>query len=387
MERTGVAVLGATGSIGRSTLNVIRRHPERFRVVALTANENAAALARLAVEFDPDFVVLAGDSTDASADWDGEWLRGREGVVAAARADGADIVVNGLVGVAGLEPTLAALEAKRRLALANKESLVAGGELALKALRDGGELIPVDSEHSAVFQCLQGRPPEEIDRIVLTASGGPFRTWPAARFADIRPRDALAHPTWDMGDKITIDSATLANKALEVIEGHYLFGLDYDRIEVVVHPASVVHCLLEFRDGSTLAQLSLPTMELPVRYALFHPERQADTFERFDPVAASPLEFEPVRESDFPMFGLGVAAGRKGGSYPAAYNAANEVAVRAFLDGRLDFPGIARAVEAALEAASGEAIGQLADVWRVDAEARRATAEYIERAGSVGAGR
>lgn len=387
-EQVGVAVLGATGSIGRSTLSVIRRHPDRFRVVALTANENAVELARLAAEFEPEFVVLADPNAETAPGWHGDWRRGAEGMAAAASASGAEIIVNGLVGVAGLEPTLTALGAGKRVALANKESLVAGGELVLAALRAGtGELIPVDSEHSAVFQCLHGRPSAEIDRMVLTASGGPFRTWPVERFADIRPDDALAHPTWSMGDKITIDSATLANKALEVIEGHYLFGLEYGRIEVVVHPASVVHCLLEFRDGSTLAQLGFPSMEVPVCYALFHPDRAADTFERFDPVAASPLIFEPVREEDFPMFGLGVEAGRRGGVLPATYNAANEVAVEAFLGGQLDYPGIAQAVEAALESPPEGSIEDLADVRRVDAEARRTTSDFILRSGRVGAGR
>ncbi len=387
-EQVGVAVLGATGSIGRSTLNVIRRHPDRFRVVALTANDNAVELARLAAEFEPEFVVLADESAETAPGWQGDWRWGADGMASAASTSEAEIIVNGLVGVAGLEPTVTALDAGKRVALANKESLVAGGELVLAALRAGtGELIPVDSEHSAVFQCLHGRPSAEIARMVLTASGGPFRTWPVERFADIRPDDALAHPTWSMGDKITIDSATLANKALEVIEGHYLFGLEYSRIEVVVHPASVVHCLLEFRDGSTLAQLGLPSMEVPVCYALFHPERAADTFERFDPVAASPLVFEPVREEDFPMFGLGVAAGRGGGVLPATYNAANEVAVQAFLGGQLDYPGIAHAVEAALESPPEGSIEDLADVRRVDAEARRTTSDFIARSGSVGAGR
>lgn len=387
-EPVGVSVLGATGSIGRSTLNVIRRHPERFRVVALTANENASELARLAAEFAPEFVVLTDLNAETATGWSGEWLRGPEGMAAAASAAGAEIIVNGLVGVAGLEPTLTALAADKRVALANKESLVAGGELVVAALRAGnGELIPVDSEHSAVFQCLHGRPSAEINRMVLTASGGPFRTWPVERFVDIQPEDALAHPTWSMGDKITIDSATLANKALEVIEGHYLFGLDYDRIDVVVHPASVVHCLLEFRDGSTLSQLGFPSMEVPVCYALFHPERPADTFQRFDPVAASPLVFETVREDSFPMFGLGVAAGRRGGIFPATYNAANEVAVQAFLSGQLDFPGIAHAVEAALESPPEGSVQGLDDVKRVDAEARRTTSDFIARKGGVGAGR
>ncbi len=375
-----MVVLGATGSIGRSTLNVIRRHADCFRVVGLTANNNAIELDRLASEFEPEFVALAGEPSSATTGWAGEWRFGSDHVATAAAAPGADIVVNGLVGIAGLEATLEALRAGKRLALANKESLVAGGDLVLEAWRGGGgELIPVDSEHSAIFQCLAGRPAEEVYRMTLTASGGPFRTTPAAGFSAIRPSDALAHPTWNMGDKITIDSATLANKALEVIEAHYLFGVDYDRIEVVVHPDSVVHCLLEFRDGSTLAQLGVPTMEVPVCYALFHPERPADLFERFDPVAASPLVFERIRDDDFPMFRLGVDAGRAGGSYPAAYNAANEAAVRAFLEGRIDFPAIARVVEEALAVASAAPVPTLSDVWRIDAAARQRAEESIAR--------
>ncbi|HKK07302.1 MAG TPA: 1-deoxy-D-xylulose-5-phosphate reductoisomerase [Gemmatimonadota bacterium] len=376
----GVAVLGATGSIGRSTLEVVRRHPGRFRVVALTARTSARALDELAVEFEPDRVVLAGEPPAGFRPrWGGEWRYGAGEVSSAATARGADVVVNGLVGVAGLEPTLAALAAGRRLALANKESLVAGGDLVLAALREGsGELLPVDSEHSAVHQCLAGRPAEEVRRIVLTASGGPFRTLPADEFAGVGRDDALAHPTWSMGAKITVDSATLANKALEVIEAHHLFGLPYDRIDVVVHPSSIVHSMVEFRDGSVLAQMGEPTMEVPILYALAHPERPAEATPPFDPVAASPLTFERPRAEAFPMLSLGIEAGREGGVMPAAYNAANEVAVAAFLEERLGFPGIAAVVEATLASVDRRPLERLEDVWETDGTARELAREQVE---------
>jgi len=379
--RIGVALLGATGSIGRSTLNVLARHRDRFRVVALTGARRAEELDRLAREVDPEFVVLAEPADGGfRPTWAGDWRVGPEALAAAAACPEAPIVVNALVGFAGLESTLSALGAGRRLALANKESLVAGGELVLAAWRrGGGQLIPIDSEHSAILQCLGDRPAAEVSRLILTASGGPFRTTPAARFPEIRPRDALAHPTWSMGDKITIDSATLANKALEVIEAHLLFGVPFDDIEVVVHPASIVHSFVEFRDGSTVAQLGHPTMEVPILYALSAPERLANEVRRFDPVEAGSLAFERLRVEDFPMFELGVAAGRDGGTRPAAYNAANEVAVRAFLEGRLSFPGIPRVVERVLASMPACAVGTLGDVKAADAEARCRAGEAVSR--------
>jgi 1-deoxy-D-xylulose-5-phosphate reductoisomerase len=371
-RRTGVTLLGATGSIGRSTLRVVARHPDRFRIVALTAARRAESLDALALDVDPDFVVLArGQSTEFEPRWTGEWRYGPEHLAAAAAGVESGIVVNALVGYAGLESTLAALRSGRRLALANKESLVAGGELVLEAWRaGGGELVPVDSEHSAIHQCLVGRPTEEVSRLILTASGGPFRSLPADRFASIKPEDALAHPTWSMGDKITVDSATLANKALEVIEAHLLLGVPYDRIDVVVHPPSIVHSFVEFRDGSTIAQMGHPSMEVPILYALAAPERLPNEFRSFDPIADGPLEFEPVREAEFPMFRLGVAAGRAGGTQPAAYNAANEIAVRAFLDHELSFPGIAAVVETVLTEMEPRPVRSLEDVEAVDLEAR-----------------
>lgn len=368
----GVTLLGATGSIGRSTLRVVARHPDRFRIVALTAARRAESLDELARDVEPDFVVLAhGRPEEFDPEWTGEWRYGSDELAAAASGVEAGIVVNALVGFAGLKSTLSALQSGRRLALANKESLVAGGELVLEAWRSGGgELVPVDSEHSAIHQCLVGRPTEEVSKLVLTASGGPFRSLPADQFQFIRPEDALAHPTWSMGDKITVDSATLANKALEVIEAHLLFGVPYDRIDVVVHPPSIVHSFVEFRDGSTIAQMGHPSMEIPILYALAAPERLPNEFRSFDPIADGPLEFEPVREVEFPMFGLGVAAGRAGGTQPAVYNAANEVAVRAFLDRELSFGGIAAVVETVLTEMDPRPVGSLADVEAADLEAR-----------------
>lgn len=375
----GVAVLGATGSIGRSTLEVIRRHGDRFRAAVLTARRSARELDELARAHEPDFVVLAEEPEDGfRPEWTGEWRYGADMVAEAAAVPGVDVVVNGLVGVAGLEPTVRALRGGRRLALANKESLVAGGELVLDARRaGGGEMIPVDSEHSAVHQCLAGRSEREVRRILLTASGGPFRETPVDRFAEIRPEDALDHPTWEMGRKITVDSATLANKALEVMEAHHLFGIPYDRIEVVVHPQSVVHAMVELRDGSVLAQLGEPDMELPLLHAMAWPDVLEDGVRPFDPVALGPLEFEPPRRQAFPMLDLGIAAGRDGGTAPAVFNAANEVAVAAFLAGRLPFPGIPDVVEACLASLPREPVERLADVWRADRLARERAEDEV----------
>ncbi len=382
----GVAILGATGSIGASALSVIRRHPDRFRVVALTGHRNVRKLEALAAEFEPEIVGLTGETT-AGSPIPGGWISGAGAAVEAARCEGADIVLNALVGIAGLAPTLAALETGKRLALANKESLVAGGELVLEALRrGGGELLPVDSEHSAIHQCLAGRPLSEIERITLTASGGPFREWPEDRLASIRPEDALAHPTWDMGAKITVDSATLANKALEVIEAHVLFGVPYDRLEVVVHPTSIVHSLVEFRDGSCLAQMGRPTMEIPILYALGFPARVDDRREErgFDPLRDGPLEFEAVRKDAFPLLEAGVAAGRAGGELPIAFNAANEVAVAAFLAGRIGFGELQRVVIRTLEEFSSTPVLTTERIWQVDAHARARASDIADESAAPG---
>lgn len=377
----GVAILGATGSIGASARAVLAQHPDRFRAVALTAHRNAGALRELVAEMRPSLAVLAdapvpGDVPAGAT----EWRSGRQALLEAATHPDADIVINALVGAAGLEPTLAALRAGKRVALANKESLVCGGPLVLEAAqRGGGELVPVDSEHSAILQCLAGSRAEDVRRLVLTASGGPFRTWTPERIAAVTPADALRHPTWDMGAKVTIDSATLANKALEVIEAHFLFGLPYDRIEAVVHPQSIIHSMVEMADGSVLAQMGFPTMEIPVLYALTHPRRLPYRTRRFDPVAAGTLTFEAVRSECFPLFALGVGAGAEGGTAPAVFNAANEVAVAEFLAGRAPFGAIGEAVDDALQRWAGGPVRTLDDVLEADARARRATSDFLTR--------
>jgi 1-deoxy-D-xylulose-5-phosphate reductoisomerase len=377
---TGVALLGCTGSIGQSALSVLERHRDRFRVVALAAHRNAAELSAQCARFHPQLAALVdpvvGNGIAAN------WLQGRAGLIAAATHPDADVVLNAVVGAAGLEATLAALNAGKRLALANKESLVAGGPLVLEALRQGGgALVPVDSEHSAILQCLRGAQGKEIRRLILTASGGPFRMHSQDQLARVSREDALRHPTWDMGAKISIDSATLANKALEVIEAHFLFDIDYDRIEVVVHPQSIIHSMVEFVDGSVLAQMGFPTMELPILYALTHPDRIADQGTRtFDPVTAGQLTFEPLDSARFRAFRLGVQAGRTGGTAPAVYNAANEVAVAAFLAGELSFPAIADVIEHALDLHNPCSADHLDVVLGADAEARASARQAIEHA-------
>ena len=376
----GVAILGSTGSIGRSALAVLDRHPDRFHVVALTAHRSGEELARQVERYRPKVAVLVENGAGPlPSDGGTRWLTGREALREAAAHPDVDIVINAVVGAAGLEATLAALLAGKRLALANKESLVAGGPLVLAAVREGGgELIPIDSEHSAILQCLAGSDRGAVRSLVLTASGGPFRDWTAEQLARATPAQALKHPTWEMGAKITIDSATLANKALEVIEAHFLFDVEYDRIDVVVHPQSIIHSMVEFTDGSVLAQLGFPSMELPILYALTYPERIHDTGTRFDPVRAGQLTFEALDSVRFPAFRLGVEAGRCGGVAPAVFNAANEVAVAAFLAGDLPFPGIAELIERVLERHEPAPADSLETVLAADREARVIARRILE---------
>jgi 1-deoxy-D-xylulose-5-phosphate reductoisomerase len=341
-----VAVLGATGSIGRQALEVIDANPGLELVAATSGSQPIDGLAPL--------TQVGGDPT--------ELLEQAE----------PQLVLNAIVGFAGVTETLWALERGIDLALANKESLVAAGELALAAReRGGGLLLPVDSEHSAVFQCLEGRRPETVHSIVLTASGGPFRGRNRSELEDVTPEDALAHPTWQMGPKITVDSATLANKGLEVIEAHFLFGLPYDRIEVVVQPTSIVHALVRFRDGAALAHVGYPDMRMPISYALTYPERAAVDVQPLDFASGLTLDFEPVDREAFPMLGLARRAGQLGGTYPCAFNAANEIAVAAFVEARLPFLGIAEVVEETLEQVDGAAAQNLDELIEADAEARR----------------
>ena len=367
--RKGVAILGATGSIGTSALRVLARQSDRFLPVALTAHANVAALAAQVAQWRPTFVGLVRGDAPAGSNWSS----GAECLVAAATREDVDIVLNAVVGAAGLPATLAALRAGKRVALANKETLVVAGSIVTAlAASHGGSLVPVDSEHSAILQCLAGRQSHEVKRLVLTASGGPFRLWSADRIASATLADALKHPTWQMGSKITIDSATLANKALEVIEAHHLFGVPYDRIDVVVHPQSIIHSFVEFVDGSVLAQMGVPSMELPILCALTWPERVVDNgVAQFDPVALGALTFEAVRTNDFPMLSLGIAAGRSGGSAPAVYNAANEVAVEHFLAGRIIFGEISSYVRSALAALTDMSGESLDALLAADVAARR----------------
>ena len=346
-----IALLGATGSIGRQAIEVVERNPE-LELCALASGSTDLVL--LAAEHGVAHTQVGGDLT--------QLLERSE----------PDVVLNAVVGFAGVDATLWALERGITLALANKESLVAAGELALEAKeRGGGLLLPVDSEHSAIFQCLENRAAESIESLVLTASGGPFRGRTRAELAEVGVEDALAHPTWSMGPKITVDSATLANKGLELLEAHVLFGVPYDRIEVVVHPSSVVHALVRFRDGAALAHLGYPDMTVPISFALTYPDRAATEVPQLDLASGLTLEFEAPDVETFPLLALARHAGEAGGTYPAVYNAANEVAVAAFLDGRLPFLGIAEVVDDALAAAGGGAARDLAELVEADAEARR----------------
>ena len=365
---TGVAILGSTGSIGTTALRVLARHSDRFHVAALTSNANARLLAEQAQASGAPFVGLVTDGDNVPAGW----RQGPAALVEAASLPDARIVLNAVVGSAGLDATLSALRSGKRVALANKETLVMAGELVTSlAAGTGGEIVPVDSEHSAILQCIAGRPSSEVRRLVLTASGGPFRDWDRQQMEHATLADALRHPTWRMGRKITVDSATLANKALEVIEAHFLFGLPYDAIDVVVHPQSIVHSMVEFVDGSVLAQVGVPTMELPVLYALSHPERIPEpAIAPFDPVAASPLTFEQVRLDDFPALRLGIEAGRTGGAATAVFNAANEQAVALFLAGALSFVDIPRAIASALDRLGGLPGGSREALLEADAAAR-----------------
>lgn len=382
-------MLGSTGSIGTQTLEVVRLFPERFRIAALTAGRNAELLAAQARAFRPSLVVI-GDASQVPAlreALDGTGIRvlgGQEGLQVAATLPEVDTVVAALVGAAGLTSVLAAVEARKRVALANKETLVVAGALVNRRLRAcGGELIPVDSEHSAIFQCLVGEPPDSVDELLLTASGGPFRARPAHTFASITKAEALRHPNWSMGAKITIDSATMMNKGLEVIEAHWLFRVAPERIRVVVHPQSIIHSMVSFVDGSTKAQLGIPDMKVPIQYALAYPERWPAPHERVDWTQLRCLDFEQPDPERFPCLRLAYDALAAGGTAPAVLNAANEQAVDLFLEDRIGFVDIPRCIESALDrlAAQGDA-DVLDDLLAADAAARR----YVREMGGVARG-
>ncbi|HEV7886315.1 MAG TPA: 1-deoxy-D-xylulose-5-phosphate reductoisomerase [Acidimicrobiales bacterium] len=380
---TTVSLVGSTGSIGTQAVEVVLAEPDRFRVVALGANRSVDALAEQARRLRPEYVAI-GDpalapALEAAVPPGTEVLAGPDALAHIATV--ADVAVNGVVGFAGLPVTLAALSAGRRLALANKESLIAAGPVVQKVRNTpGAEIVPVDSEHCAVHQCLRaGRSPEEVRRLLLTASGGPFRGRAAADLAHVTVAEALAHPTWAMGPKITVDSSTLMNKGLEVIEAHELFGVDYDAVDVVVHPQSIVHSMVEFTDGAVVAQLSLPDMRLPIGYALAYPDRLPTPFGAIDWQALSRLDFEPPDLDAFPCLALAYEAGRLGQTAPAWLSAANEVAVAAFLDGVVPWSAIAEVIAETLADWPGTKAEDVDVVLREDVRARRRAEQAVER--------
>ena len=380
-----ISVLGATGSVGASTLDLVRRNREQWRVVALTANCNAAELATLAREFEAELAVVGDEAClpelrEALAGSGIECAGGPQALVEAA-ARGADLTVAAIVGCAGLAPVMAAIELGGTIALANKEALVSAGEVMTAAVaRHGATLLPVDSEHNAIFQCLAGNRIEDVRRIILTASGGPFRTWTSAQLETATPSQAVAHPNWDMGAKISVDSATMMNKGLEFIEAHHLFPVGLDRIEIVVHPQSVIHSLVEYRDGSTLAQLGPSDMRVPIASCLAWPQRMETPMAPLDLPKLGTLTFEAPDEMRFPATRLAREAAQAGGAAPAVLNAANEAAVAAFLAGKIGFTRIALTVERTLSRTLPPAPASLEDVLAVDREARVRADELLELA-------
>ena len=386
-----LAILGSTGSIGRQTLQVVESLPERFRVVALAAGGNIEELAGQIARHRPQLVSV-GDAAKAAelrerlrrsngaggAQQLPEIQHGREGLLSVATHPDAGMVVSAAVGVVGLEATYAAVQAGKRVALSNKEVLVAAGALVMAAAKAKGvELLPVDSEHNAIHQCLRAGRSSEVRRLILTASGGPFRRTPMAQMAQATPEQALAHPNWRMGKRITIDSATLVNKGFEVIEAHWLFGIDAKRIDVVIHPQSTIHSMVEYVDGSILAQLGPTDMRMPIRYALTYPDREGSNGVELDWGALRRLDFEKVPSRKFPCLRLARRALEEGGAQPCALNAADEVAVEAFLERRLPFSGIARVIEGVLDRMPKVELNSIGDVLAADAEARRRARQEI----------
>ena len=383
MKRKRVVILGATGSIGDSALKVARDIPERMEIVGLAANRNAEKLASAANETRAPAVCLVDekniDALQRALEYKPRIFAGDAGLREIACLSDADMVLVAIVGTAGLRPALAAMEAGKNLAVASKEILVMAGEIVMRKARDNSlQVLPVDSEHNAIFQCLEGKSSLDVRRIILTASGGPFRETPGKDFDSITPEQALKHPTWNMGPKITIDSATLFNKGLEMIEAHWLFDVEMKRVEVVIHPQSIVHSMVEFTDGSTLAQLSYSNMCFPIQYAVTWPDRVPNTLPPLDFSKLSKLEFFTPRYEDFPALNLARRAGETGGTLPAVMNAANEVAVAAFLDRRLRFPDIWHVVEEVMNRHTAIAHPNLDAILEADRWARREAQGYVK---------
>ena len=382
MKRKRVVILGATGSIGKSALKVARDIPERMEIVGLAANSNAQKLAEAANEIRPESVCLVDetkiDILRKALNYQPRIFMGEEGLREIACLTNAEMVLVAIVGTGGLRPALAAIEAGKDLAVASKEILVMAGEIVMREARENGvHVLPVDSEHNAIFQCLDGRS-SEVRRIILTASGGPFRETPANEFINLTAEQALKHPTWNMGPKITIDSATLFNKGLEMIEAHWLFGVEMKHVEVVIHPQSIVHSMVEFADGSTLAQLSYSDMCFPIQYAVTWPDRVPNTLPPLDFGKLSKLEFFTPRYDDFPALNLARCAGETGGTLPAVMNAANEIAVAAFLDRQVPFTRIWQTVQEVMDQHTSVAHPDLDEILRADQWARAEAAKTLE---------
>ncbi len=381
-KQKAISILGSTGSIGTQTLDIVSEHPDKFRVVGLAAGSNVNLLAQQIRTYKPEILALGNKQklpelkeAIASLDRQPKLLVGADGICEVARYGDAESVVTGIVGCAGLLPTIAAIEAGKDIALANKETLIAGAPVVLPLVKKHGvKLLPADSEHSAIFQCLQGVPEDGLRRIILTASGGAFRDLPVEKLSSVTVKDALKHPNWSMGQKITIDSATLMNKGLEVIEAHYLFGLDYDRIDIVIHPQSIIHSLIEVQDTSMLAQLGWPDMRLPLLYALSYPDRIYTDWEQLDLVKAGDLTFREPNHQKYPCMKLAYAAGKAGGLMPAVLNAANEQVVALFLAEKIQFLDIPRLIETVCERFSSQntATPSLEDILAADTWARQA---------------
>ncbi len=384
-----ITLLGSTGSIGTQTLDIVAQYPDQFRIVGLAARNNVELLIQQVRQFRPEIVAICNTDhlpllQEAIADLDPQpiLLGGEEGVVEVARYGDSEAVVTGIVGCAGLLPTIAAIQSGKDIALANKETLIAGGPVVLPLIeKHGVKLLPADSEHSAIFQCLQGVPQGGLRRILLTASGGAFRDLPVEKLAEVTVADALKHPNWSMGRKITIDSATLMNKGLEVIEAHFLFGMDYDHIDIVIHPQSIIHSLIELQDTSVLAQLGWADMRLPLLYALSYPERIHTDWERLDLVKAGSLTFREPDHQKYPCMKLAYAAGRAGGTMPAVLNAANEQAVALFLEEKIRFLDIPRLIEEVCDRhqAHLQAQPSLDDILAADQWARQAVQTASEQ--------
>jgi 1-deoxy-D-xylulose-5-phosphate reductoisomerase len=393
-----LAILGSTGSIGGSTLDVVRRNEERFRVYSLAAGRNLPLLLSQIEEFLPKVVVVADDSlkdqlaslladSELPAERRPELLAGASGRVEAVSAAEVDVVISAIVGVSGLEATYEAIRAKKRIGLANKEVLVSGGELVMDAVRQHKvELIPVDSEHNGAHQCLRAGSRKDVTRLILTASGGPFRNTPVEALASVTPAQALRHPTWKMGNRITIDSATLMNKGFEVIEACWLFDLKPSEVEVVVHPQSSVHAMVEFNDGSVIAQISATDMRMPIQYALTYPERSEAPVPTLDWRQARTWEFHPPDFARFPLLRLAYEAFEAGGSATCTLNAADEIAVEAFLEGRIGFQAIAEVVEETLNHTPVRKPASIDDILEIDRESRRLCRELVEARQSAGKG-